>query len=202
MIVDFDTAVRRIREGECLVYPTETFFALGGDGFQPRVGARIAAIKGRPESKPFPLILGGWEQWERFVVPDPAAQAIAELFWPGPLSILVRLRGDVPASVRDRQGWTSVRFTPHPVASRLCLETETLLVATSANRSGLPAAGDAADLDRDLVQDAGCLITDLPSPAGGEPSTLIRVLGPREVTVLRPGAVSARSFTSAGIRMR
>ena len=202
MIVSFDAAVQHIREGGCLVYPTETFFAIGGDAFQAGVGARIAVIKGRPDSKPLPVILGGWEQWERFVLPDPDAEEIARQFWPGSLSILVRLRGDVPGTVRDGQGWTSVRFTPHPVAARLCLESNTLLVATSANRSGLAAASSADCLDQGLVRDSGCLISDPPEPAGGLPSTLIRVLGPREVAVLRPGVLSVHALGEAGIKVR
>lgn len=202
MIVDFQAAVDRITAGGCLVYPTETFFALGGDGLRSEVGARIAAIKGRPEKKPFPLILGGWEQWERFVRPDPSTEEIARLFWPGPLSVLVRLRGQVPVSVRDGQGWTSVRYTPHPGAAGLCLESGTLLVATSANRSGLPAAADPGELDSGLVSEAGCLFTAPPHPAGGNPSTLIRVVGRKLVTVLREGAVSRDAFAAAGITVR
>jgi len=202
MIVDFDAAVKRINAGGCLVYPTETFYALGGDGFCPEVGARIAAIKGRPEEKPFPLLFGGWEQWSRFVRPHAMTEEIARLFWPGPVSILVRLKGDPPASVRDGQGWTSVRLTPHPVASALCLHSGTMLVATSANRSGRPAAADPRELDSDLVRETGCLFTTSPPPAGGNPSTLIRVLGSGVVEVLRDGAVTRETFAAAGITVR
>lgn len=186
-----DAAASALLHGHVVLYPTETLYALGCAAHRAEACARIATLKGRPEAKPFPLLLGDLDGLEAIAdeVP-PDLQLLAERFWPGPLSVLVRTRDHLPRFVRDENGYSSVRITPHPTARELCRRAGPALVATSANRSGLPAASTPGELDPALLAGADAALLARPWPAGGEPSTLVRLLGGGRLSILRPGAVS------------
>ena len=102
----------------------------------------IIRLKARPADKPLPIIIGSMDQLG--MVTGWFSKAFAKLaaaFWPGPLSVLVPTGRKLPPEVRDKGGFTSVRLTAHPLARDLCLRAGTPLIATSANRTGMPAAG-------------------------------------------------------------
>ena len=167
--------------------------------------ARIVAIKARPSTKPLPLLIGDMAHLAGILPDDFAAGPLGEdftdltaRFWPGPLSLVVPCREELPGLVRDGQGCVSVRFTPHPVAAALCRLTGGALVATSANRSGQPPAAAPEALDRMVVAAASAVVTAGPSPAGGPASTVAGLLGGRRLVVFREGAVAVERLRQAG----
>ena len=108
-----------LRAGGCVVYPTETYFALGALADNAAALERIVDIKGRPSHKPLPLLVGELAQLDAVVPPGFAAGELgadfgelAALFWPGPLSLVVPCRETLPGLVKDAAGRASVRFTP------------------------------------------------------------------------------------------
>ena len=196
---EFTAAAEAMRRGGVATYPTETLYALGCRADAAEACARVAALKGRPENKPFPLIVADMDGLRRIAAELPSDLPLVESFWPGPLSVLIRTREDLPPFVRDARGYTSVRISPHPTARELCRLAGQALVATSANKSGRAATSDPAQLDPDLLAGADAALLSPPLPGGGAPSTLIRLLGGGRVSVLRVGAISledlARTFT-------
>jgi len=189
-------ACETLAHGGVAVYPTETLYALGCAAHRNEACARIAALKGRPEAKPFPLLLGDLDGL--IAIADelpPDLLLLAERFWPGPLSVLVRTKDHLPRFVRDDEGFSSVRLTPHPTARELCRRAGPALVATSANRSGLPASAVPAGLDPVLLAGADATVLAQPWPAGGAPSTLVRLLGDKRLKILRRGAVSQAALS-------
>lgn len=181
--------------GGVAVYPTETLYALGCAAANAAACARVAALKGRPEAKPFPLIVGHRDGLAAIAAELPGdLLRLAEAFWPGPLSVLVRTVDALPRHVRDAQGYSSVRMSPHPLATALCRLAGPALVATSANRSGRPATALPAELDPRLLAGADASLLIPPLPAGGAPSTLVRLLGGGAVRILRPGALPAATL--------
>ena len=200
--MDIEAAAASLRAGGVVVYPTETLYALGCAADSAEACARVAALKGRPESKPFPLIVADMAGLRALLAPLPGQlqddlALLAARFWPGPLSVLLPTRPDLPALVRDSQGLTSVRITPHPLAAELCRRTGSALVATSANVSGQPPTADPRTLDPLLLSDAAGALLDQPWPAGGAPSTLVRLLGHGRLAVLRAGAVPVPALAQA-----
>jgi L-threonylcarbamoyladenylate synthase len=192
--MDLLAAADSLRSGGVVIYPTETLYALGCAADNAEACARVAALKGRPEAKPFPLIVADMAGLRELLAPLPQAleldlSLLAARFWPGPLSVLLPTRPDLPALVRDAFGLSSVRLSPHPLASELCRCLGGAIVATSANASGQQATADPRQLDPALLSGAAGAILDQPWPAGGAPSTLVRLLGHRRVAVLRAGAV-------------
>lgn len=176
--------------GGVAVYPTETLYALGCRADDARACARVAALKGRPEAKPFPLIVADMDGLAAITVELPEdVFRLAEAFWPGPLSVLVRTRDELPRHVRDADGFSSVRLSPHPTARELCRLAGPALVATSANASGQPAAARPEELDPALLSGADAALLRPPRPGGGAPSTLVRLLGGGRMRVLRAGAL-------------
>ena len=189
---------RALQAGGLVVYPTETFYALGCLATLHASVERVVAAKGRPDGKPLPLIISDWDMAARFVRLDEAALELARAFWPGSLSIVTEVDPAVSPLARDREGRSAVRMCPHPVASRLCLEAGAPLVSSSANVSGRPPVSHPAQLDPELLHASGALLMDAPPwPAGGLPSTLAQVVGSR-VRVLRRGAVPVSSIAAAG----
>jgi L-threonylcarbamoyladenylate synthase len=202
MTFTWETGVRELLRGGLVVYPTETFYALGCLATLHAAVERIVAVKGRPGDKPLPLIIADWAMAGRYVRLDGAALDLARRFWPGPLSIVADVDPAVSPLARDREGRSAVRMSPHPIAARLSLEAGGPLVSSSANISGRPPVCRPADVDPELLRASGAVVVDsAPWPAGGLPSTLVAVED-GIVRVLRVGAVPASDIAACGFEVR
>ncbi len=183
---DLQRAVGALRAGLVVAYPTETFYGLAADAWQPAALQRLLALKGRTGA-PLSLILAHPEQLDRVVEQVPAAaRVLMDRHWPGPLTLVLPARADVPAPLVGPAG-VGVRLSPHPVACELARLLDAPLVATSANRSGEPPASTAGEVARglpgvDLVLDGG-------ATAGGAPSTVVAMDAAGTLSVLRRGAI-------------
>jgi len=194
--------VLELTRGGLVIYPTETFYALGCLATIHSAVERIFAVKGRPADKPLPLIVSDWDMCGRFLRMRPEEEELARKFWPGPLSIVLDVDPSVSPLARDRRGHSAVRMTPHVIAAELCRGAGAPLVSSSANRSGQPPASAPADLDPELVRESGALVVDSrPWPAGGLPSTLVHVVASNAVSLVRAGAVSVRDLSAAGFEV-
>ncbi len=192
---ELEAAATSLLGGGVALYPTETLYALGCAAHREQACARIAALKGRPEAKPFPLLLADLDGL--LSITDEAPEdlhLLAQHFWPGPLSVLVRTKDHLPPYVRDAEGYSSVRLTPHPTARELCRRVGPALVATSANKSGQPAAASPQELDPALLTGVDAALLSRPWPGGGAPSTLVRLLGRGRASILRAGAVGPQAL--------
>ncbi|WP_291497598.1 L-threonylcarbamoyladenylate synthase [Desulfocurvus sp.] len=196
-------ALEAVAAGRCIVYPTETLYALGGDGTSRAVAEAVCALKGRDPAKPLPLVICATGQLPLVArTASPEVLRLGGLFWPGPLSVLVRAASGLPEAVQDARGLTSVRVTSHPVAAALCRLAERPLIATSANLSGGPAAARLEELDPALAARVACVVGLGPAPAGGAPSTVVEPLGGAALAVHRLGAVSLDALRRAGFDPR
>ncbi|EFI33347.1 SUA5/yciO/yrdC domain protein [Desulfonatronospira thiodismutans ASO3-1] len=191
-------AVQIIKSEKILIYPTETLWGMGGTGTSKAVVQKIRELKKRPVHKPFPLIAGTLEQARSFVAMDPESLELAGQFWPGPVSILCRALDMLAPGVRDEQGMVSIRVTPHQDAARLCLDAGTPLIATSANISGEKSCAVFEELDSELLRKVDMVFEHGHAPAGGLPSTLVRVFGGGKIEILREGRISRQDLESRG----
>lgn len=151
---------------------------------------------------PLPLIIGSRAQLPQAAyAPGPAASRLMEVFWPGPLSLLLPARPTLPDLLVAPSRRVAVRHSSHPAAQALCLALGGPVVATSANLSGNPSAGRIADLDPAIVAGTAGVFAPGPEPAGGAPSTLAEASESRglvSVRLLRHGALNAQSIAEAG----
>lgn len=202
MTLSLAQAVDVVTGGGCLVYPTETLYALGADAGNTQAAARVFRAKSRDEAKPLPLVIGSVDQLSLVTdFRDQDLERLARAFWPGPLSVLVPALGTLSPLVHDRRGLTSVRVTPHPLAARLSLESGVPLIATSANVSGQSAVAQPALLDPELVSESDGVLAEKPWPGGGLPSTVVGLEGGGCLRVYREGAVSLSRLGEAGFRL-
>lgn len=194
-----ETVLETLQAGGVAVYPTETLYAIGCMAADHAACMRVAAIKARDMGKPLPLIIGSLQGLDA-VTPHVSdmVRELAGAFWPGSLSLLVKARTGLSTLVSDDAGYTSVRLSPHPVAAELSRRANAPLVATSANRSGMPATADPALLDPVLLAEADAAYLGEPRPRGGEPSTVVRVLEDRRLEIVRLGAVGLEKLREKG----
>ena len=120
------------------VFPTETQYALSTDATSERGLARVRLIKGRTANQPFSIFLAdrrALAEWG-ITIPD-WAEMLAEMFWPGPLTLILPSAQRVFRRLGGRAHTVGVRVSPEPIVERLCRMTGRPLIATSANPSGL-----------------------------------------------------------------
>jgi len=189
-------AVDLLKGGSLVAFPTETFYALGADALNPEAVQRVFAAKGRPQGMPLPVILGHREEVARVAaaLPDGAA-ALMDVFWPGPLTLVLRAADGLPPRLLGDGSTIGVRVSPHPVALALARACGRPLVATSANRSGQPPPATAAEIEEHLGGSVAAIL-DAGRTHGGSPSTIVdlTVEPPR---LVRAGAISSLAIESA-----
>jgi L-threonylcarbamoyladenylate synthase len=183
-----EEAARIIRGGGLVAVPTETFYALAADGLDREAVARALSAKGREERKPTGLLLSGAEMLERVAENIPAAARILmERFWPGPLSLILPGRPDLPPGVLGEGRGVSARAPGSAVALEIVRLAGRPVTATSANQAGGNPPRTADDVERSLgnLLDA---VLDAGETPGGSPSTLVDVRGGKPI-LIREGEI-------------
>ena len=183
-------AARLIREGEIVVFPTETVYGLGADALNPDAVARIFQAKGRPGDNPLIVHLADVDGLDIVAgEPDVVAHHLLSAFAPGPLTVVVPAGPELPRIVTAGLDTVAVRIPRHPVAHELLVRSGRPVAAPSANRSGEPSPTTLAMARRSLGDRPSAYLDGGPCDIGLE-STVVLVRD-RTVTILRPGAVSA-----------
>lgn len=180
--------VQLVRRGNALCFATESSYALGGLAFDERALERVLCTKGREQRQTLPLVCADLAQVEQHFALTDAERALAEAHWPAPLSILLRPRQDVPAAVRNAEGFCAVRVPASASLRALCRHCGPLS-ASSANRHGQPPALTA---DECLALAPDAVIDEGPCP-GGAPSTILHLAG-GQCRVLRAGALESAAL--------
>ena len=184
---DVRRAAEVLRGGGIVAYPTETFYGLGALASSRAALARLAAAKLRPVGKPLPLLAAGREMLAGLVARlDPAAVALADRFWPGPLTLVLPAAEGLPPEIAG-DGTVGVRVPGSAGARELSRLAGGPITSTSANPSGGPAPVRPADLDPGLLRRIDAVL-DAGETPGGLPSTVVAV-EEGAVRLLRAGAV-------------
>jgi L-threonylcarbamoyladenylate synthase len=193
-------AVELLRAGDVVGLPTETVYGLAGDGLNPTALARIFEIKQRPLYDPLILHFAEAAFSVAADVPD-VARTLAEKFWPGPLTLVVRKREHVPDLATSGLPKVAIRVPAHPVAQALLREFGGPLAAPSANRFGRISPTDATAVRTELGNAVPLILDGGPCRIGVE-STVLDV-SDETITLLRAGGISAEEIEAlAGPVMR
>ncbi len=189
-------ALAALAAGDAIVYPTETFYALGVDALSSKALERLFAIKGREPGKPVALIAADIAMAFAVAREVPAqARVLAEAFWPGPLTLVLPARDEIPAALIGDDGGVGVRVSSHPLARALAEALRGPLTATSANLAGEPPAVEPTAA-RSALGDKVKVFVEDGKLAGGAPSTVVAI-DRSGIRVLRPGAVSEHQLAAA-----
>lgn len=179
-----------IRAGGCVAVPTETVYGLAADATDSRAVAGIYEAKGRPSFNPLIVHVPDLEAAQRIATFDDTALALARRFWPGPLTLVLPLRGDagIASLVTAGLDTIAIRVPDHRAMQALLDASGLPLAAPSANASGSISPTRAAHVAASLAGRIPLVIDDGPTPAGLE-STIVQ-----GTTVLRPGPLSERDL--------
>lgn len=190
-----EAAARLLRAGGVVAFPTETVYGLGADATNPEAVRKIFDIKGRPADHPLIVHIAGatlLDRWAR-EIPD-AARHLAEHFWPGPLTLVLRRHRDVSDTVTGGQDTVGLRVPDHPVALALLQELgpKKALAAPSANRFGRISPTTAQHVRAELGDAVDMVLDGGPCRVGLE-STIVRFVGGTPL-LLRPGGISVAAL--------
>ena len=137
--LSIDEGIAHLRAGGVIAFPTETCYALGCRAGDTAAVERLVALKHRPEGKPLPVLIDSVEAL-RTMLPESPLYALADAFWPGPLTLVVPAFPGLAAPVTAGTNMVGTRISAHPTARALVKALGEPLVATSANLSGQPGA--------------------------------------------------------------
>ena len=188
--VDVDQGARVLRAGGLVAFPTETVYGLGAHALDAAAVRRVFAAKGRPADNPLIVHVAAADdalQVARSL--PPLARELAAAYWPGPLTLVLDARPDVPRVTTGGLATVAVRVPAHDLALRLLATAGVPVAAPSANRSGRPSPTTAQHV-RDDLGDAVDLVLDGGPCAVGLESTVVDARGGVPV-VLREGSVTA-----------
>jgi L-threonylcarbamoyladenylate synthase len=191
-------ALRRLQDGDVIGIPTETVYGLGADATNPAAVARIFALKGRPSNHPLivhiadPRALDGWAE----DVPA-LARRLAERFWPGPLTLILKKSSRVPGTVTGGQDTVGLRCPSHPVAQALLREFAKVgsgaVAAPSANKFGHVSPTTAQHVRDEFGPDL--FVLDGGECEVGLESTIVD-FSRGSAVLLRPGAITREDIAA------
>jgi L-threonylcarbamoyladenylate synthase len=184
-------AADALRAGELVIFPTETVYGLGCDAANPQAVAKLFAAKGRPRFNPLIAHVLDIAAARQEADLPPLAAALAEKFWPGPLTLVARRRPDSAVAELACAGLATIalRAPAHPVARELLAAFGGSVAAPSANRSGKLSTTSAAHAAEDLGDAVSVVLDAGDSPIGIE-STIVSVRDDGRAVLLRPGAIA------------
>ena len=194
-----NAALKILKQGGVLVYPTETAYALGCDWTNKKAKERIYKIKGREASKKLPVIVADLKMAKKYGKFDGVSESLAKNHWPGPLTIIVETRhGASPSSSVASPSSVAMRVSSNKIASLLTKKLNKPLVSTSANVSGKGNCYSAEEILNQFKKPFGKLrvsekykpdlILDVGKLRKVKSSTIVKIKN-GETEVLRKGSV-------------
>lgn len=191
MIVNCDQegiekALESIKRGGIVVFPTDTVYGIGCDPFNSQSVKKIFEIKGRPRSKPLPVLGASMKEISKIAVFDKISKKIAEKFWPGPLTLILKVKDEKITKSLCLEDKIAVRVPDSPCITDL-LKGCKLIVGTSANISGQKPFYDSKEITGklegyDIMLDGG----KIPNPTE---STIVEVVQ-TQVRIIRSGKIT------------
>ena len=191
-----DEAAEIIKKGGLVAVPTETVYGLAGNGLDEEAVKQIYEVKGRPQVKPLSLMVHGAEAMEQYCedVPE-GARLLAERFWPGPLTIVLKAKDNIPPIVLAGGDTVGLRCPDHPMTLALLEKAGVPFAAPSANPSGEESPKNARQVQdyfdgriEGIINGGECGI--------GRESTIIS-MAQKPYQILRQGALCEKNIASA-----
>jgi L-threonylcarbamoyladenylate synthase len=177
-----------IKAGGVVIFPTRALYGLGADALNREAVTRIYRIKNRPQDKPLPVLVSTAEQMAALIEPpSDLALRVMRQFWPGRLTLVLNASPICPPHLTAGTGKIGIRQAANRYARALLEAAQSPLIATSANRSGMPGSRRVDQLDPKLMA-AVDMVLDGGTLPGRRPSSVVDVSADMPV-LLRKGAV-------------
>lgn len=190
-----DKAAELLRQGELVAFPTETVYGLGANALLPTAVKQVFAVKGRPSDNPLIVHVSDFAMTQEFVESyHPLTETIIKNFWPGPLTLIFKIKKDsLSPIVTGGLSTAAFRMPDNKKTLALIEKTQAPLVGPSANTSGKPSPTTALHVFHDLKGKIAGILDDGATAIGVE-STVLDLSGDLP-TILRPGAVTQEKLS-------
>ena len=185
---DLCRAAEILRRGGLVVFPTETVYGLGGNATDETAAKKIYAAKGRPSDNPLIIHVASPEDAADYAETHPIYERLARAFMPGPLTVILPKKENIPYSTTGGLDSVAVRCPAHPVAHRLIELCGFPIAAPSANLSGKPSPTCADDVAQDMDGRVDMILDGGDCEIGLE-STIVKIDGD-SLILLRPGGIT------------
>lgn len=187
---NYAQAVKLLDEGEVVAFPTETVYGLGAVATNDQAVKKIFKAKGRPSDNPLIVHIGTIDEVSYYIEETPEnAKKCMEVFWPGPLTIVMKVKeGILAPSVTAGLSTVGIRMPNHEVALKLLRTLKKPVAAPSANRSGKPSPTKAVHVKEDLKGRIPLILDGGATGIGLESTVLDMTVQPP--VILRPGGVT------------
>ena len=193
---DLDQCAERLRQDEILAIPTETVYGLAGNALKGSCAQAIFAIKGRPLIDPLIVHCASQEAAFNYLHPHPVIEAVAQRFWPGPLTIVATRRDLIPDIVTAGLDTVAIRVPQHPIFQQLLARLDFPLAAPSANPFGYVSPTQAQHVLKTLGSKIAGILDGGPCTHGIE-STILDLREPDNPAILRQGPITQSRIASA-----
>ncbi len=187
---DISTAIHALKQGELILYPTDTLYALGADIFNETAVKKVFKIKQRPYSIPLPVAVASVEEIESIAWMNEQSWAISRRFLPGKLTIILKKKPNVPALVTSGSDTIAIRVPHHPVPLELLTRFGPLTI-TSANLHHMETKSLVPEILQQLRTSIPVCIHDGRKQAAA--STIIDLSG-EAPHVVREGSISVKQL--------
>lgn len=198
---DLRRAAETIKRGGLVVFPTETVYGLGADATNPEAAKKIYAAKGRPSDNPLIIHISVPSEAEKYTYTSSVYYKLAEMFMPGPLTVVLNSRETIPFETRGGLDTVAVRCPENTIARELIRLSGVPIAAPSANRSGSPSPTTAAHTIDDMYGRCDMIIDGGDCDFGLE-STIVKVEDDETLLLLRPGKITIEDLVAAGFSVR
>lgn len=189
-----EEAVAALRCQEVIVFPTETLYGLGADALDPTAVEQVYNLKGRDPTVPIPVIVADRAMLDSLTtdLTSLLAERLIAAFWPGPLTLVLQGRKELPAQLKNRTGGVGVRISSQPIATELVRKLGRPLTATSANPSGQPPARTIAEAKSYFTGKINVFVDG--GPLGAQiGSTVVEVVDDK-LRMIREGEISRQTL--------
>ncbi|HEY1234399.1 MAG TPA: L-threonylcarbamoyladenylate synthase [Candidatus Binatia bacterium] len=190
---EISVAIAALKHGEAIAFPTETLYGLGADALNVAAVEKIYRLKGRDPTNPIPLLVADRAMVAILVseIPPLAERLITE-FWPGPLTLVLPARRDIPGPLLNSCGGVGIRISSQPIATELVQRLGRPLTATSANPSGKPPAHTVEEARNYFAADIAVFVDG--GPLVSKTGSTVAAISHDKITIMREGEIARREL--------
>lgn len=194
---DLQRAANILLAGGIVAIPTETVYGLGVNALMEEAASKVYIAKGRPSDNPLIIHLANAQNAVHYAEVSDDYDRLAHAFMPGPITVILPKKDCIPPTVTGGLSTVAIRVPSHPIAHRLIELCGVPIAAPSANLSGRPSTTTVEHVIEDMQGRVDMIIDGGPSDIGLE-STIVLPTGNRQLTLLRPGAVTVEMLEEEG----
>lgn len=185
--------VEALLADELVALPTETVYGLAANALRSAAVQKIFEVKGRPLIDPLIVHTYAISEVEKLAIVPEIAYKLAEVFWPGPLTLVLKKKAIIPDIVTANLPSVGIRLPKHPIFREILIKSNLPLAAPSANPFGYLSPTEARHVEKTLGKKIKYIVDGGPCALGLE-STILNVLNPEEPEILRPGPITAEDL--------